>query len=344
MPKFKSLKKLLHTLHLLPNSSEDSASSSPPYPQCVSHTTTAPKVDEPEPEPAGQTLSQAPSCIGECDSSDSSDTDDEDEDEEEAHSTTPIPLQFPRVRRCFEVYMSSLRDNAPSLRSALVAHVPSDSYPPSKQARSTEPPVLTQHSSAAATGRLDTNGTRHPWWLAEKIVKSALHDDTLESHTVQVLSLLGDAFHADEPKVHLMAHILELMEHTQDLLSYALQDGVLKNAFDTDTVFVTIYYVVLFLVTCVSFLQETSDTPGDGTECEEVVVALSARCVAVLNELEPVCVHVAALMSKLLLNREVYEFVAECWRNVDDAACWRCLPTSVSPSTATSSAKSHRST
>ena len=174
-------------------------------------------------------------------------------------------------------------------------------------------------TAVSATAAPDTDPLCAPWALAEQIVKVALRDPTLEGRLVRLLTLLQEASESDNAKVWLLTHVLDVIDQTQDVMSYVLQDGVLKNAFGTETALVTVYYVVVFFIAC-------SCAPRSGEPDKDKDTASNmATAHALLVELEPVCVHIATLMTKLLLNTEVYETVADCWEHVEQASCWNCV-------------------
>lgn len=129
-----------------------------------------------------------------------------------------------------------------------------------------------------------------PWWLAEAIVKTAVDDEEAEDVVLQLLQTVE----ASVQKKALMENMCEIVEHMMDVVSYGLKMPALKNTFNKDNALVTVYYVMVFVMSCA--IGEDRD------DCE---------ILATVRENEKIILAVASMASKLLLNNEVYEFIVE---------------------------------
>ena len=147
------------------------------------------------------------------------------------------------------------------------------------------PQDLVKHISQAS--RQDTN---HPWWLAERVVKVAVEDKDMESN---ILLLMQTIERSIQNKTFL-EDSFEMIENVIDIMSCAFKLPSLKNAFNTENAFVTVYYVIIFIMSCAL---------GEDRNDNEIVETI--------REYEKIILSVASMANKLLLNNEVYEFVVE---------------------------------
>lgn len=129
-----------------------------------------------------------------------------------------------------------------------------------------------------------------PWWLAEAIVRTAVEDQEAEGLIVQLMQTVESAVQ----KKMLMDHVCEIVEQVVDVLSYGLRMPTLKNAFNKDNALVTVYYVMMFTMSCA--ISEDRD------DCE---------ILAVVKTYEKIILAVASMASKLMVNNDVYEFIVE---------------------------------
>lgn len=128
---------------------------------------------------------------------------------------------------------------------------------------------------------------KDPWWLAEAIVISALENTELEKNIFELIQILERSIQNDM----LLHHMFEIVERVIDVMSYIFQNPTFKNDFTTDNAFVTLYYVVVFIMCC--SLGENRD------KCEVLDL---------LKQHESIIISLASMASKLLLNNDVYEF------------------------------------
>lgn len=163
-----------------------------------------------------------------------------------------------------------------SLREWCIAHIHNMAYVPDELKDHIESAVDEYHPN--------------PWWLAEAIVKTAVEDQEGEELIVQLLQTVESAVR----KKKVMEHVCEIVEQTVDVLSYGLRTPILKNAFNKDNALVTVYYVIVFTMSCA--ISEARD------DCE---------ILAVVKEHEKKILTVASMTSKLMVNNAVYEFIAE---------------------------------
>ena len=129
-----------------------------------------------------------------------------------------------------------------------------------------------------------------PWWLAEAIVKTAVDDEEAEGAVLQLLQTVE----ASVQKKALMENMCEIVEHMMDVVSYGLKIPALKNTFSKDNALVTVYYVLVFVMSCA--IGESRD------DCEVL---------STVRSYEKIIIAVASMASKLLVNNEVYEFIVE---------------------------------
>ena len=158
-----------------------------------------------------------------------------------------------------------------------------------------------------------------PWWLAERVVDKLLEDCRTEA----ALMKLFDRSQTAMKQNNYLAHSLDIVDQTVDLMSYAFQDGNLKNAFHKNNALPTVYYVMVFLTGCSCY---TSLSECDG-HCPLDNAHRTAHCTLV--ELGILLMQVAKVVTKLLLNQEIYEFVNECLEHVEEVTSGCCVPSSL---------------
>jgi len=151
-----------------------------------------------------------------------------------------------------------------------------------------------------------------PWWLAERIVVSALEDPALEADVTALLGLVREALRAD---AGVLPRIFDIADRLFDVVAAVLAAPRLKNLFTEANALVTVYFTIVFVACCA---LGGRDEDGDGVDDAEAAVAA-------IRAHEGVWVRLARLATKLLLNRQVYEFVAEA-RDRTCACAARLLP------------------
>ena len=139
--------------------------------------------------------------------------------------------------------------------------------------------------------------TQTPWWLAERIVVSAFEDEALEADVVALLDLIRTAI----TEKAVLGNIFDIAERLFDVVTAVLAAPQLKNLFTEANALVTVYFTTVFVVCC-AFGGRDED--GDGVDDGEAMIAS-------IREHEGVWVRLARLATKLLLNQQVYEFVAD---------------------------------
>ena len=145
-------------------------------------------------------------------------------------------------------------------------------------------------SSSSSSATAQPNPER-PWEVAEAIVVHALEDAELEEDVVELMRTLADSVHPDRV---LLPNVFTIVENVVDLMSTVFQNASLKNAFTYENTFVTIYYVVVFILSC--------------SVCED---RTKSEVIEILKQSETVCVPLASMASKLLRNNDVYDFVSD---------------------------------
>jgi acetylglutamate synthase len=150
--------------------------------------------------------------------------------------------------------------------------------------------LVTASASASASATAQPNPER-PWEVAEAIVVHALEDAELEEDVVELMRTLADSVHPDRV---LLPNVFMIVENVVDLMSTVFQNASLKNAFTYENTFVTIYYVVVFILSC--------------SVCED---RTKSEVIEILKQSEAVCVPLASMASKLLRNNDVYDFVSD---------------------------------
>ena len=138
----------------------------------------------------------------------------------------------------------------------------------------------------------DTSGqdTNHPWWLAESVVKVAVEDKDMENNILLLMQTIEQSIQNNT----FLENSFEIVEDIIDVMSCAFKTPSLKNAFNTDNAFVTVYYVIVFIMSCAL---------GEDRKDNEILETI--------REYEKIILSLASLANKLLLNNEVYEFVVE---------------------------------
>lgn len=136
-----------------------------------------------------------------------------------------------------------------------------------------------------------------PWWLAERIVVSAFEDAALEADVVALLDLIRTAI----TEQAVLGNIFDIADRLFDVVTAVLAAPKLKNLFTEANALVTVYFTTVFVVCC-AFGGRDED--GDGVDDGEAMVAS-------IREHEDVWVRLARLATKLMLNQQVYEFVAD---------------------------------
>ena len=149
------------------------------------------------------------------------------------------------------------------------------------------PDHLKAHTASFAG---EDNHTYDPWWLAEAIIKTGVDDEEAEGLVLQLLQTIESAVQKQE----LMGSVCDIVEQTTDLLSFGLRTPTLKNAFNKDNALVTVYYTIVFVMSCA--ISEDRDD-------HEILSTVRAH--------ESTILAVATMASKLLINNDVHEFVAE---------------------------------
>ena len=147
------------------------------------------------------------------------------------------------------------------------------------------PDDLIKHT--AHTSEQDNN---HPWWLSEKIVRVAIEDKDMESKIVLLMQTIQQSVQNNT----FLENSFEMIENVIDVMSCAFKTPALKNAFNKDNALVTVYYVVIFIMSCA--------LGGDRKDNE---------ILETIREYEKLILSLASMANKLLLNNEVYEFVVE---------------------------------
>lgn len=136
-----------------------------------------------------------------------------------------------------------------------------------------------------------------PWWLAERIVVSAFEDPSLEADVCTLIDRIRQAV-AEQA---LVAHGFAIAEALFDVVIAVLAAPTLQNLFTEENALLTVYFTTVFVVCCAfGGKDENHDGVDDG-----------AAMVAQIREHEELWVRLARLSSKLLLNRQVYEFVTD---------------------------------
>lgn len=136
----------------------------------------------------------------------------------------------------------------------------------------------------------DAEQSNDPWWLAEMIVRTAIEDGDAEEACMNVLQTIERSVQSK----NFMDNVCEIMQDLIELLTIAFNTPMLKNAFHKDNALVTLYYVIVFVISCA--------VGEDRDDCEVL---------AIIREYETTTLKVASMASKLLVNNMVYEFVAE---------------------------------
>lgn len=129
-----------------------------------------------------------------------------------------------------------------------------------------------------------------PWWLADAIVKSAIDDNEAETMVLTLLQSVEESVQAES----LMEHVCEIVENLTDIMSFAFKTPALKNAFNKDNAFITVYYLIVFIMSCA--ISEDRDN------CE---------ILATVRSYEKTILRVSSMAGKLLLNNDVYEFIVD---------------------------------
>ena len=129
-----------------------------------------------------------------------------------------------------------------------------------------------------------------PWWLAEAIVCTAIEDDEAQTACMNVMQTIEQSVQED----CLMNNICDILQDVVELLTVALKTPFLKNAFNKDNALVTMYYVLVFVISCA--------VGDDRDDCEVI---------ALVRKYEKTTLTVASMASKLLVNNTVYEFVID---------------------------------
>jgi hypothetical protein len=131
-----------------------------------------------------------------------------------------------------------------------------------------------------------------PWWLAEAIVKSAIDDDDKEAETL-VVTLLQNVKESVQAE-SLMENVCEIVENLINILTFAFRTPALKNAFNADNAFITMYYLIVFIM--------SGAISEDCNDCE---------ILATVRGYEKMNLRVSSMVGKLLLNNDVYEFIVD---------------------------------
>lgn len=129
-----------------------------------------------------------------------------------------------------------------------------------------------------------------PWWLAEAIVKSAIDDKEAETLVLTLLQNVKESVQAES----LMENVCEIVENIMDIMSFAFRTPALKNTFNKDNTFITVYYLIVFIMSCA--ISEDRD------DCE---------ILATVRGYEKIILRVSSMAGKLLLNNDAYEFIVD---------------------------------
>lgn len=136
----------------------------------------------------------------------------------------------------------------------------------------------------------DDEKQNDPWWLAEAIVRTAIEDEEAEAACLNVLETIEKSVQSD----CFLNNICEILSNVVELLTVGLKIPFLKNAFNKDNALVTLYYILVFVISC---------AVGEDRDDSEVV--------ALVRKYENTTLMVASMATKLLVNNTVYEFVMD---------------------------------
>lgn len=127
---------------------------------------------------------------------------------------------------------------------------------------------------------LSSSTSTTPWKLAERAVRSLLAD---AAHEQQLAALLGSIKAATGESANFAEGALGIVDDAMSLLHTVLKTRSLNTLFDKTTALPTIYFFVAFLMRCAGVDP------------------------SVLSKHEATVVRAAAMASRLLQNKQVYE-------------------------------------
>jgi hypothetical protein len=139
--------------------------------------------------------------------------------------------------------------------------------------------------------------SQSPWWLAERIVVSSLSLPQLEQDVVALLECIRKAMTEDD----VFTHLFDIADKLFDVMEVVLSEATLKNAFSEENALITVYFTTVFMVCCA---YRGQDENNDGVDDGEAMVTA-------IRKYEDIWVRLARLATKLLQNRQVYEFVSD---------------------------------
>lgn len=149
--------------------------------------------------------------------------------------------------------------------------------------------------TADANVPVDAESTK-PWFLAHRIVISAIENEALQDDLTALLTLVQRALKEKQ----LFQHILEIAEKLFDIISVVLAEPKLINLFTEENALITIYFSLVFFVCCAHAKDEDDDGTVD-----------ASSMIANIREHEEIWVRLAKLANTLLLNQQVHEFVSD---------------------------------
>jgi hypothetical protein len=119
-----------------------------------------------------------------------------------------------------------------------------------------------------------------PWALARRIVMSLLDNEQYETRLVAVMGTIQTTVASNT----FVEHGFSIIDKVFHLLSDALHDPDLMNAFTKHNALVTLYFVTIFVMSCAQ-VDITNILAHDAT-----------------------IVQIAMVVNRLLLNKQVYQF------------------------------------
>ena len=142
---------------------------------------------------------------------------------------------------------------------------------------------------------VDKESTK-PWFLAHRIVVSAIENDALQDDLTALLTLVQSALQEKQ----VLRYILEIAERLFDIISVVLAEPELINLFTEENALITIYFSLIFFICC----AHAKDENNDGIVDESTMIAN-------IHEHEELWIRLARLANTLLLNQQIHEFVSD---------------------------------
>ena len=126
----------------------------------------------------------------------------------------------------------------------------------------------------------DVMDEAHPWALAKRMVLGLLTDASYETQTLALL----ESLHTMLTQKTFLQNAVGIADDIFQLVSRILADPQFLNAFSKENALVTLYFLIIFLMSCAR------------VEIKQVL------------EHEDTIVRIALFANRLLLNRQVYQF------------------------------------